>query len=98
MYYTDAEQVSKRENLFLSSITGSNLFLLRKPDKSQYKMTVMICKTLNIKSGIYYNSEAVSFSVNDPELVIRFTTNGKDPEKIDQVYKSYSTKPGYLPG
>lgn len=40
----------------------------------------------NIKSGLYFESKLASFEVSDPDCIIRFTTNGSDPNSSSKVF------------
>jgi len=40
----------------------------------------------NVKNGLYFESALARFDVSDPECVIRFTTNGTDPNPSSRVF------------
>lgn len=40
----------------------------------------------DLKSGLYYESTLVSFEVSDPNCIIRFTTNGTEPNASSRVF------------
>jgi len=42
----------------------------------------------SVKSGLYSESLAVSFEVSDPDVKVRFTTNGEEPDINSPEYKS----------
>jgi hypothetical protein len=41
----------------------------------------------SLQSGLYTESQAIAVSVSDPEVTLRITLNGKDPDSQSPVYK-----------